>query len=195
MLITKLLRVKKFFTKSNGDTIIDLASTTYSFEKTGGPSAGTIRIGEDEAMRPDSVSIRIYGTHEFYESLMKYNGVSNPFAIYPGEIWLAPAFKTLDQAIVAPKEIVEKGKEKLSSNEEKLINPKTVKDKKRLAALKDKVKEIVPPNVNTSGNKNVKVRDGKVIFGEDVTSINKDNCPIPISRARLIQQLTKSNLF
>ena len=34
-----------------------------------------------------------------------------------------------------------------------------------------------------------------VIFGEDVTQVNKDNCPIPISRARLIQQLTKSNLF
>lgn len=195
MLITKLLRVKNFFTKPNGDQIIDLASTTYNFEKASGPSTGAIRIAEDEAMRPDLVSIRLYNSQEFYESLMKYNGVSNPFSIYPGEIWLTPSFKTLDQVIVAPKEIVEKGKEKLSSNEEKLINPKTVKDKKRLEALKDKVKEIVPPNVNTSGNKNVKVRDGKVIFGEDVTTVNKDNCPIPISRARLIQQLTKSNLF
>jgi hypothetical protein len=195
MLITRLLKVKNFFTKPNGDVIVDLASATFDFEKTGGASAGFIRVQEEEAMRPDTISVRVYGDQQYYETLLKYNGISNPFSIAPGEILLSPSFKNLEQAIVAPKRIVEKGQEKLSNNEEKLISPKTVKDKKRLEALKDKVKELVPPNVNTEGNKNVKVRDGKVIFGEDVTSINKDNCPVPISRARLIQQLTKSNLF
>lgn len=195
MLLTQLLRVKNFFTKPNGDNIVDLASATFSFEKTGGAAAGYIRVLADEAMRPDLVCVRIYGDQKFYEPLLKYNGISNPFAIEAGDILLAPPFKALEQAIIAPKKIVEKGQEKLSNNETKLINPKTAKDKKRLEALKDKVKEIVPPNVNLEGNKNVKVKDGKVIFGEDVTSINKDNCPIPISRARLIQQLTKSNLF
>jgi hypothetical protein len=195
MLITKLLKVKNFFTKANGDTIIDLASATFSFEKTGGASAGFIRVQEEEAMRPDLISKRVYTDQKYYESLMKYNGISNPFSIAPGDILLSPGFKYLDQAIVAPKKIVEKGAEKLSNNEEKLINPKKVKDKKRLEALKNRTREIVPPNVNTDGNKNIKVRDGKVIFGEDVTSINKDNCPIPISRARLIQQLTKSSIF
>ena len=97
--------------------------------------------------------------------------------------------------LVSPKQVVDKGAQKKDSNESKLLNPKTVKDKKRLEALKDRVKEIVPPNVNTGGNKNVKVKDGKVIFGEDVTQVKKDNCPVPISRARLIQQLTKANLF
>jgi hypothetical protein len=91
--------------------------------------------------------------------------------------------------------VPEKGAERKAKNEDKLVNPKTVKDRKRLEALKDRVKEIVPPNVNTEGNRNVKVKDGRVIFGEDVTQVNKDNCPVPISRARLIQQLTKSSLF
>jgi hypothetical protein len=137
----------------------------------------------------------MYGEQRFYEALLKYNGISNPFAIERYDILLVPPYKNLEQMLVSPKEIIDIGSQQKESNEDKLLNPKTVKDKKRLEALKDKVKEIVPPNVNTKGNQNVKVKDGKVIFGEDVTQVNKENCPVPISRARLIQQLTKANLF
>jgi hypothetical protein len=195
MLLTKLLKAKKFFTKPNGDSVVDLVSATFDFEKAEGYSQGFTRVKEEETMRPDLIAVRLYSNQNFYESLLKYNGISNPFALNENDILLTPPFKDLEKMIVPPKNILEKGEEKVASNETKLLDPKTVKDKKRLEALKDKVKEIVPPNVNTEGNKNVKVRDGKVIFGEDVTQINKDNCPTPISRARLIQQLTKSNLF
>ena len=195
MLISKLLRIKKIFTKANGDSLVDLISSTFNFEKTGGAAEGFIQVQEEEAMRPDLISVRMYSEQSYYELLMKYNGISNPFSLAPGEILLLPPYKALANALVPAKTVLEKGVAKLSSNEDKLLNPKTVKDKKRLEALKDKVKEIVPPNVNTAGNKNIKVKDGKVIFGDDVTQINKDNCPVPISRARLIQQLTKANLF
>jgi hypothetical protein len=195
MLTTALLRVKNFFTKSNGDTIVDLASSTFSFDEMSGTSAGTIIVKEDEAMRPDLISVRLYNDQKHYAVLLKYNGISNPFSINPNTLLIAPPFMELEKMIVPPKKIVEKGASKPATNESKLLPAKTVKDKKRLEALKDKVKEIVPPNVNTSGNQNVKVKDGKVIFGEDVTQVAKDNCPVPISRARLIQQLTKANLF
>ncbi len=195
MLISKLLRIKNIFTKENGDKVIDLISSTFDFSKSSGISEGYIRIKEEEAMRPDLIAVRIYSEQSNYEALLKYNGISNPFSLAPGELLFAPPYTTIEKMYVPPKEILEKGVEKKAQNEDKLLAPKTVKDTKRLDALKDKVKEIVPPNVNTAGNKNVKVKDGKVIFGEDVTTFNKDNCPVPISRARLIQQLTKSNLF
>lgn len=195
MLISKLFRVKSIFTQPNGDTVVDLISSTFSFDKGGVTSEGYILVKEEEAMRPDLISYRMYSDISNYEILMKYNGISNPFSIEPGEILFAPPYRDLDKMVTPPKNVVEKGIVKTNSNESALLNPKTNKDKKRLEALKDRVKEIVPPNINTSGNKNVKVKDGKVIFGEDVTQINKDNCPVPISRARLIQQLTKANLF
>jgi hypothetical protein len=195
MLFTKLLRAKKSFTKPNGDTLIDLISSTFDFNKAPNRIDGFVLVNEFEAMRPDLISNRLYGKTEYYEALLKYNAVSNPFSIAPGQILITPQFKALDDMIVPPRNIVEKGKERTTSGEDKLIAAKSVKDKKRLEALKNKTKEIVPPNVNTQGNKNVKVRDGKVIFGEDVTQVNKDNCPVPISRTRLIQQLTKANLF
>ena len=195
MLISKLLKLKNIFTKENGDKIVDLVSSSFDFSKSTGAVEGYIRVQEEEAMRPDLVAVRIYSEQTNYEALLKYNGISNPFSLAPNDILLAPPFKSLEAMYRPAKPVLEKGISKINTNEDKLLNPKTVKDTKRLDALKDTVKEIVPPNVNTAGNKNVKVRDGKVIFGEDVTQINKDNCPIPISRARLIQQLTKSNLF
>lgn len=195
MLVSKLLRLKNTFTKPNGDTIADLTSATFDYEKGNGLSDGYIRVNEEERMRPDLISVRMYSDQKYYEALLKYNGISNPFSIDLNDILLVPPFKNLESMMVGPKTVTDVGAQQKATNESKLLNPKTVKDKKRLEALKDKVKEIVPPNVNTTGNKNVKVRDGKVIFGEDVTQVNKDNCPVPISRARLIQQLTKANLF
>ena len=195
MLISRLLRLKNTFTKDNGDVIVDLTSATFSYSKDSGIAESYIRVAEEEQMRPDLLSVRMYGEQSFYEALLKYNGISNPFAIEQYDLLLVPTYKSLERMMVAPKDVVDIGAQQRESNEDKLLNPKTVKDKKRLDALKDRVKEIVPPNVNTKGNQNVKVRDGKVIFGEDVTQVNKENCPVPISRARLIQQLTKANLF
>jgi hypothetical protein len=195
MLISKLLKAKNIFTKLNGDVIIDLISSTFSFEKIGKTTEGFIRVKSEEVMRPDLVSVRIYSDQKYYELLLKYNGISNPFSIDENEILLAPSFKNLESSVVPPKKIVDKGAQVKTTNEDKLLNPKTVKDKKRLDALKEKAKEIVPPNINTSGNKNIKVRGGQVIFGEDVTQINKDNISTSIPRVRLVQQLTKSNLF
>lgn len=195
MLITRLLRLKNIFTTADGDNIVDLISSSFSFEKDPGIAQSVIRVQDEEAMRPDLVSVRVYSDQQYYEALLKYNGISNPFSLAPNDILFVPPFKSLEKMLVMPTKVIDKGAQKKDNNEAKLLNPKTVKDKKRLEALKDKVKEIVPPNVNTAGNKNVKVKDGKVIFGEDVTQVNKDNCPVPISRARLIQQLTKANLF
>jgi hypothetical protein len=195
MILTKLLKAKKFFTKPNGDRIIDLISATFSFEKIDGYSQGFVRVQEEEAMRPDLISVRLYANQNYYETLLKYNGISNPFSLAPNDILLTPPFKSLETSIVPPKNILEKGEEKVASNETKLLDPKTVKDKKRLQALKDKVKEIVPPNVNTEGNRNIKVRDGRVIFGEDVTQVNAENSSTSTSRARVIQRLTQSNSF
>ena len=74
MLLSKILRAKKFFTKKNGDQVVDLISSSYDFEKTGAVE-GFIRIQEDEKMRPDLVSVRMYSDQSKWDSLLKYNGI------------------------------------------------------------------------------------------------------------------------
>jgi hypothetical protein len=195
MLISKLLRSKRTFTKPNGDTIVDLVSSTFNFNATVAPAEGYCQVQPDEQARPDLIANRVYGDQQLWEALLKYNGISNPFSLQTGYVLLTPPFKDLEKLIGVPKQILEKGVQLANKAEDNLLAPKRLEDKKRLEALKTNVREIVPPNVNTGGNQNVKVRDGKVIFGEDVTTVNKNNCPTPISRARLISQLIKSNLL
>jgi hypothetical protein len=50
----------------------------------------------------------------------------------------------------------------------------------------------VPPNFALENG--IKLQNGKIIFGNDVTNIKKEDCPEPISRAKLKQTLIKNKI-
>ena len=50
----------------------------------------------------------------------------------------------------------------------------------------------VPPNVALENG--VKLANGKIVFGNDVTNVKKEDCPEPISRAKLKETLIKNKL-
>lgn len=195
MLSLKLLKSKKFFTKPNGDKVNDLISSTFSFSNLINSLDGIVVVQKGEDMRADLVCHRIYGNHNILDALLKYNGISNPFSIKEGDILFAPPYNELYKSIGNAKEIKDIGENKINQLESTFLDPKTNKDKKRLEQLKNKIKNVLPPNVNKPGDKNIKIKEGKLIFGEDVTSVNLQNCPTTISRARLQQSLLKNKLF
>ena len=41
----------------------------------------------------------------------------------------------------------------------------------------------------------IKYKNGKIIFGEDVTTINKENCPETLTRARVKEKLLQNQIF
>lgn len=168
MLFSKLLRAKSLFMISTGEMIVDLVRSSFKFG-TNDISIGPALVNSEEAMRPDLISNRLYTSQDHWDVLLKFNGISNPFSLDEGEIILAPSLNSLDKLIVPAKEIIEKGKEPSKLNESALLNPKSDKDKRRLASIRTTTPEVVPPNVNLTGAKNVKVIDGKVILGGDIT--------------------------
>jgi hypothetical protein len=193
MLISKLLRAKKLFLTSTGESIVDLISSTFKFSSSP-TSAGPILINEFETMRPDLVADRIYADQENWDVILKYNGISNPFSLDAGEILLGPPFTSISTLIVPPREVVEKGVEPSKKNENLIIVPKTNKDKKRLESIRTKVAEVVPPNINLSGVKNIQTVNGEVVFGANMTQaapINNQSS----TRTRVQNQLTNNNLF
>ena len=198
MLTLELFNRKKYFTKENGDLLVDL--TRGSIDKFQFASVNPISVyvvAEEDQMRPDLISHRVYDDHTNVDLLMKYNGISNPFSVEVGDFLRIPSRADIARVFRYPDEIKDIGDiSEVNSNRvsQNILNPKTVKDKKRLEEL-SKNREVVPSNVTKKGDKNVKVKDGKLVFGEDVTAVNKDNCPEPISRARLKRSLTKNNLF
>jgi hypothetical protein len=57
------------------------------------------------------------------------------------------------------------------------------------------VPEVVPPNVNLSGVKNVKVVEGRVILGGDMTQTSATNTNQAAARSRIQDQLKNGNNF
>ena len=192
MLINRILGKKKIIEKL-GNQMTDLISSTFKFPSRARESAGAILVNEFEQMRPDLIANRIYGTTALWDVLLKYNGVSNPFSVNTGDILLGPSSAFLESTYVNPVNILDRN-QKAEGTFSPILDPLGKKDKDRLDNLKKKAGVILPPNVNKPGDKNVKIKDGRVIFGEDVTGINKKNCPVPISRTRLQAALLKDKL-
>lgn len=192
MLLSDILNSKNQM-DVNGIKGTDLVQSTFQFPEDSTTSLTV--VGMDENMRPDLVVNRIYANQMQWDILLKFNGISNPFSLKAGDILYALPFKDALSSLKAPLNIISRdtGKDILPISP--LLDPKTKKDKDRLKNLQDKIGEVVPPNVNRSGDKNVKVKDGKIIFGDDVTTIKKEDCPVPISRNRLQAALLKDKIF
>lgn len=194
MLSTKLLRVKKIITNLLGESITDLISSTFKFGETN-ISAGPSVVSEYEVMRPDLLADRVYASQDNWDALLKFNGISNPFSLNQGEVLLVPAPNELSKMIVPPRTVLEKGNEPTKKNEDAVIKPKSIKDKKRLESIRTKVSEVVPPNVNLTGVQNVKVVNGKVILGGDMTQSSSTDTNQSSTRNRVQDQLKNKTGF
>lgn len=230
---------KQYFTKPNGDVVLDLIRRAVSFLGVRLNTGKAYVVSEETAMRPDLIANYFYQDQGFADLLLKYNGYSNPFSINTGDIIRIPSSNDLTKfgSIGNLAELT--GTRKKSSN--LVLAPKTRKDKARLAYLLKrgnvvsgnlaKLESIlksgnftglngqlaniiqggnysgagpltsayqvansvpVPPNVALDSG--VKLANGKIIFGSDVTNVKKEDCPEPVSRAKLKETLIKNKL-
>ena len=194
MLISKILQKKKLLDRAS-TKITDLIHSTFSFPKSN-IGSGVVVVDEYENMRPDLLANRIYSDQGKWDAILKYNGISNPFSLEAGRILSVIPFSYLDSVYSMPRIIKERGGKDDIGVEAIPVNRK---DKRRVENLANKASVgkggALPPNIAKEGDKSVKVKDGRLVFGEDITTVNKANCPVPISRARLQNALLKDKLF
>lgn len=188
MLLSKLLNKKLKFEKKNGDVVTDLTRATFKFPVGSVAGGGLTVVKQDEQMRPDLVANRVLGKQELWDSLLKFNGVSNPFSLdVNNALYILPA-GTLEKCIVSPKIIANRGEtdelnpEAITSNA--LVDPRTQKDRDRVINLQKKIGEVLPPNINRQGVENAIERDGKIIFGDRGT-VGEARSSSSLSRERV----------
>lgn len=199
MISLSVLNSKKSFIKTNGDTVVDLIRRSVSFLNQI-VEQGTVYVVEDGIqMRCDLISKFFYQTSNYACILMKYNGISNPFAINVGDVFKIPDQSNLGTILQSPDDIngipdnwkTSTRKKKRKST----IQASTSKDQARINYLSTGSNTLVaPPNI-VSKDTSVKVSNGKIIFGADVTSVTKEDCPDPISRTKLQAALLQNKIF
>lgn len=139
-------------------------------------------VREDEVTRPDLIALEYYGGEEFVEYILKWNGISDPFSLQPGDVIDIPPRGLGTSILTRPTGFGEEDNpiknQFMQAKNDRL--PK--KDQRRLEALKKKYNKevLLPPNVIAVGKKNYKFdKEGNIILGAqaqnaDVNPANVD---------------------
>ena len=188
MIKLKTLLSKPF--KSGSFTQKVLSKNTVSFAAKPSTNDFTYHVVKpEEEMRIDLISFQYYGTEDYLDILCKFNGISNPFSLIRDQLIRIPTNPTA--YFVKTQDIIDKGTVKAAPN----VILATNKDASRLSYLKKLGTSLTQPNLTLPNDKNIKVQNGKVIFGADVTKVNKQDCPTPISRSNVLKNLIESKIF
>lgn len=120
-------------------------------------------VKEDEVARPDLIAVEHYGSNAGLDIILKFNGVSDPFSIMPGEKLYIP-METIPYYKLESPEMFENNPIKNQFIDTKRLS-KT--DQRRLEALKKKYNKetLLPPNVIPVGKKNYEFDGTNVRLG------------------------------
>ena len=126
------------------------------------PIIATHIVKEDEVGRPDLISLEYYNTDSKTDIILKWNGISDPFSLRPGEVLEIPTDEVPFYKLDRPSKF-EDNKIKNEFVQGKKLSQK---DKNRLDALKKKYNKdvLLPPNVIAVGKKNFKFTPGGTVI-------------------------------
>lgn len=159
------MNLKSILNKAQSGLRLVLAQPTMLFRnKETAQLLATHVVKEDEVCRPDLIAIEHYGNQSMLDIILKFNNISDPFSLKPGEELKIP-ISTIPYYKLDRPGVVEDNVVKDEFVKGKRLNKK---DQARLDALKKKYNKevLLPPNVIPVGKKNYKFdKDGTVTFG------------------------------
>lgn len=151
--------------------------TEASVNYTGGMSLDDFFIvTQYYQMRPDLVAAIKYGDHGKVGSMLKFNGISNPFAVKEGNVLLIPNEKSIEDSFNTRK-ILSQSQSQSDNNantNQNTVFKKNQESKKfkvsdaRRKFLEQKVRNqpniVLPPNVLQPDEKTIMKKDGFLVF-------------------------------
>lgn len=193
MLLFELFNRKKVV-KKNNEELIDFSQSTLKIANSNIRIQSFVVINSEMEMRLDLVAFQAWGSDRYLDMLLKFNGISNPFAVETGDIIAIPYLDDMLNNLI--------GLEDNNDLRESLLDPKKMpeKDQKRLDYLKKKAIEKganasqsqLPPNFAQPGTNEMTIKDGVVIFGND--NLIKTNCGDTLSKAEFKAKMIKKKI-
>lgn len=147
-----------------GIGIWDLTRSSVSFAYINLKIKAFYTLTDDAQMRPDVVCLQAYGNMINVGSLMKINGISNPFAIGTGTLFAIPDQERLSAAFDQKRRAISRGNESNNPNSafRKTQEGKAFKvsqSRKKFVEAQNSVKNPInsplPPNVLQEGESQI----------------------------------------
>lgn len=204
MLTFKLTQDSKPFVKDgNGEEIVDFIKKDV-IASTEGVNPIVIDyfiVGADDEMRIDVITQKMYGYLDNLEAVLKFNEISNPFAIQEGDFLYTFDVPSMIRNL-RPGNSVENTREDIrdqyitpekKSNVDPALRDFDKRNTPRKASPANGNQPALPPNYAAFGDTELQIRNGKIVFGPNVTKIDED-CDKPLSKSEFISRLIKNRL-
>ena len=131
-------------------------------------------IPDDLQMRPDLLAYRKYGREGAFGSMLKFNGISNPFSLAEGFFMYMPTAPSMQKAFDAKKNLDKGGNTNSSpaqafrkSQESKIVKPSEGRSKFLESKIKNPPGQVLPPNLRQEGERSTVRKNGVIVFGPD----------------------------
>ena len=165
---------KPIIRDKNGYSLLDLTVSIFN-KQSSATAMQAYRIPEAYAMRPDLISMAVYNTTEYAEIILKYNGISNPFSLNPGDIIMIPdiddALSAINTNLISDKDNTIDGAKFIDTDKNPTISQENI-DFDRRNVINNNTDNIVLPNIADENESQVTIRGGKIFFGD----VNKIPC-------------------
>jgi len=158
-------------------------------------------VTQDESMRPDLITKKMYGYMDNIEGVLKFNDISNPFSIEEGDILYTYDIPSMDRNL-RPGFAVENDRQDVrdqyitpekGSTVDPALRTFEKRDTPRTANPAKGNQPALPPNYAAFGDTELQIRNGKIVFGAGVTK-QEDDCDKPLSKSEFISRLIKNRL-
>lgn len=155
-------------------------------------------VSDEDAMRIDLVSFKMYGNVNYAEGILKFNQISNPYAIDSGDVLYTFDIPSMEKKLRGDNNISTNRKDirdqYLTPEKKNKIDPQLKEFEKRESARLSKTNPLLPPNYAGYDDKEIIVKNGKIVFGENVTKTTDDTSDMPLSKSDYIKKLIKNRL-
>lgn len=158
-------------------------------------------VTASDSMRPDLITQKMYGYLSALEGVLKFNGISNPFAIDEGDVLYTFDIPSMNanmrtgntnnatRADIRDQYITPEKK----STVDPALRAFDKRDTPRKPNAAKGNQPALPPNYAAFGDTELQVRNGKIVFGPNVTKQDED-CDKPLSKSEFISRLIKNRL-
>ena len=156
-------------------------------------------VTEEDAMRPDTISQKMYGGLTNIEGILKFNNISNPFSIDVNDILYVYDVPSMNKKLRGTRNATKNERDDvrnqyLTPEKKSTADPQLKDFDNRNDARKPVEKRVtLPPNYANFGDTEVQVKNGKIVFGGNVTKQYPD-CEQPLSKSEFISRLIKNRL-
>jgi hypothetical protein len=185
-MFSRSLDGKKNYILEDGTEAVDLSESIFDPNKAMTQVCSIYKVRKEYEMRPDLVSMTLYGSTDYAEMILKYSLINNPFALEKDDLIYAAALSSIYNPL-KDTDLDNNGVFDAVKNYHKYIDKSKVPEK----AGSDKVTVEIPGAISTkngNGNKNrtdseanisktgdtgITVKDGKIYFGDIDSQITK----------------------